>query len=250
MKNLFKKFIVRYLSGWFLIKEGRIQEILLSRYYKKVFKNIQIDLVVDVGANIGQYRDFLRKRVRYSGEIASIEPDARCYELLLKRKKNDNGWHIYKNIISSKTGFEILKQMNSSPMNSLMEPIYDTKYSALQKVINEIRINSFTMDDYIDSLYNQGLINRESKIVLKIDVQGAEHLVLSGLKRYLGNVAILQVEVSSVPLYKDSMAHYEISKRVEELGFVLSYIPPPPDDQFPIVFDYDVIYVNKELAGS
>lgn len=248
MMAKFARLVLRYLSGWFLIKEGRVQEILLSRYYQKILKNLNIDLVVDVGANIGQYRDFLRKSVGFNGEIASVEPDVRCYELLLKRKKGDSCWHIFKNIISANTGFEILKQMNSSPMNSLMEPICETKYSTLQKIINEVKISSFTMDDFIEMLCNCKLIKEDSKIILKVDVQGAEHLVLSGLKRYLDNVALLQVEVSSVPLYRNSMVHYEINRHIESLGFVLSYLPPPPDDQFPVVYDYDVIYINRKFA--
>ncbi len=46
---------------------------------KSVFKTCQIDLVLDVGANKGDFSLFLRERIGYSGQIIAFEPVAGAF---------------------------------------------------------------------------------------------------------------------------------------------------------------------------
>ena len=43
-------------------------------YLRRLFRHLSVDLVIDVGANEGQFGTFLRERVGYAGRIASFEP--------------------------------------------------------------------------------------------------------------------------------------------------------------------------------
>ena len=53
-----------------------------------------IDLVLDVGGNIGQTRDELR-RFGYRKKILSFEPLKKEHNILKKRSLNDNYWSVY-----------------------------------------------------------------------------------------------------------------------------------------------------------
>ena len=53
----------------------------------------RIDTVIDVGANIGQTADLLR-RFGYHGKIISIEPLKYCHEEITKKSTGDPGWII------------------------------------------------------------------------------------------------------------------------------------------------------------
>ncbi len=53
-----------------------------------------IDCILDVGANVGQYYDFLRDKVLYEGPIVSFEPVSRNIDRLRERARCDSAWHI------------------------------------------------------------------------------------------------------------------------------------------------------------
>src|SRR5262249_33665755 len=65
-----------------------------SYFYKRPIDFIRsrdIDLVVDVGANIGQYAESLRKD-GYAGWIVSAEPVGAVHEALAERAAGDRRW--------------------------------------------------------------------------------------------------------------------------------------------------------------
>jgi hypothetical protein len=68
--------------------------ISIIRYLRKLFSRYDIDLVVDVGANKGQYYEFLRKWVMYKGKIISFEPIRENVDILRCKKSNDDRWFI------------------------------------------------------------------------------------------------------------------------------------------------------------
>lgn len=60
--------------------------------------------------------------------------------------------------------------------------------------------------------------------LMKIDVQGAEHLVLEGAKETLKKTKLLWTEVSFQPLYEGSVTIEGIIKLCREQGFVLKHL--------------------------
>ena len=86
IKNIFKKFGLE-------IKKYNPQDdfnFLITRCIKK----FQIDCFWDVGANIGQTGESIRKH-GYTGNILSFEPQEEAYKKLLKNSFNDSKWKIY-----------------------------------------------------------------------------------------------------------------------------------------------------------
>jgi hypothetical protein len=68
----------------------KVPQLSLRNHLLGVFESYSIQCVLDVGANEGQYHDFLREQVGYQGSILSFEPNVACYEKILKRSKSDN----------------------------------------------------------------------------------------------------------------------------------------------------------------
>src|SRR5215471_3218540 len=59
----------------------------------RLLKHFGINLVFDVGANIGQYGAEMRS-LGYRGRIVSFEPLSREFEVLRKRAENDALWKV------------------------------------------------------------------------------------------------------------------------------------------------------------
>ena len=72
--------LVRYSSNWHSI--GRRMRLM---------RHLRVDLVLDVGANTGQYATELR-RYGYVGRIVSFEPQERPFRILHSRAKHDDRW--------------------------------------------------------------------------------------------------------------------------------------------------------------
>jgi hypothetical protein len=62
--------------------------------------------------------------------------------------------------------------------------------------------------------------------LLKIDVQGAEHLVIRGGKNALSKTKLVWTEVSFKPLYESSSTFIDLYHALYELGFKLMEISP------------------------
>lgn len=53
-----------------ILIEDESRNVLL----KDIINKLNIDCVIDVGANVGQFRDYLRQDLGYNKKIISIEP--------------------------------------------------------------------------------------------------------------------------------------------------------------------------------
>ena len=60
---------------------------------RSIIEKFNIDLVIDAGANEGQFAQELR--AFYSGEIFSFEPVSSVFEKLAATAASDTDWHLY-----------------------------------------------------------------------------------------------------------------------------------------------------------
>ena len=68
--------------GYEIVPLREMKERDFALHLRELLARLQIDCVLDVGANVGQYHDFLRDKVLYDGPIVSFEPVSRHVELL------------------------------------------------------------------------------------------------------------------------------------------------------------------------
>ena len=193
MIKKFKHFIQEILSIFNL----KLQ--LVSEYSTAFAINkLNISLVIDVGANSGQLGSEIR-REGYSGYIYSFEPLIEAHSRLMKRANPDVKWEVHPRCAVGDSVGEV--QMNVAG-NSYSSSIKEMLPSHSSVAPDSLKIGThkaevITLDSMLDFWQK-----RDGNIYLKIDTQGFEQEVISGATKTLKYVSAVQVELSSVELYK------------------------------------------------
>lgn len=183
-----------------------------------LLRALSVDLVVDVGANVGQYASTLR-RCGYSGHIISLEPMTAAYRELEQRAAGDRRWMPIHRAAGTKTGSVDLNVAGNSISSSLlpMLPLHKTAAPASAYVTQET-IQVARLEDIVSEQ-----LARHERPYLKVDTQGYEQPVLDGagdLRRYLA----VELEMSLRPLYDgqvlfDDLLHYLMDAGFRPIGF-------------------------------
>ena len=73
---------IAHSLGYEVTPQWRMSQLSHARQLGSVFRQLRIDTVLDVGANTGQFHDFLRQQAGFAGAIHSFgpisEPAAAC----------------------------------------------------------------------------------------------------------------------------------------------------------------------------
>ena len=177
----------------------------------------RITLVIDVGANEGQYASRLR-RLGYARRIVSFEPGAEAHRALAARARSDTRWKIAPPLaLGGESGRAQLKTGNRSDMNSLLQARAETMEAFPKLAIDsEETVEVRRLDSVLDELVGPA---PDERMFLKIDTQGYEAAVLAGTESVVGRIAGLQIEMSLVPLYEGESDYLELLRWVEAHGF-------------------------------
>lgn len=182
-----------------------------------------IDLVFDVGANIGQYAKLLRE-LGYSGRIVSFEPLLIAYSQLKVVSEKDPLWEIAPQTAIGNQEGEIIINIAGNSQSSSALPMLDAH---LESAPESAYSGSETVKlSRLDTLAKDYIKSETKSIFLKIDVQGLEKQVLEGATAILPLVKGIKLELSLVPLYKGQVLFKEMIDIVEKLGYELYGIEP------------------------
>lgn len=209
-------------------------------FLRETLDSFDIDLVLDVGANVGQFAQNLR-RIGYQGHICSFEPVGEAYAELLASLGDDHRWAGYNYALGSKDERRIINvgAHESSAMSSFLTPRFDSKFSQ-----EEIEVKR--LDGVLDEvLAATGLVN--PRIFLKMDTQGYDLEVVSGASGWLDRILGIQSELSIEPLY-EGMPHYlDALGSYESLGFKLHRLEELwRDDQSRDLIEMDCIMMRPQ----
>ena len=127
LKRTLKPTIVELLRrrGYDLTPEWKLASRPLVRHLKMLLERYHVDCVLDVGGNLGQYRDTIREDVKFSGPIVSFEPVGRYAEVLVERAKSDPNWQICRYALGSAPGRTEIHVTQSPGLNSFLAPRRD-----------------------------------------------------------------------------------------------------------------------------
>lgn len=185
-------------------------------------EKFKIDLVVDIGANTGQFASELRG-VGYKGKILSFEPLSKAHSALLQASSGDAAWTVFDRCAIGDHDGDIEINISENSVSSSLLPATElntgadakTVYVGVEKVA--IRKLDTVLPAFLD----------ESKSTfLKIDTQGFEWQVLDGAENILSGITGVMCELSLEVLYKDQRLWKEVIQRLESKGFSLWSINP------------------------
>src|SRR5690242_20042594 len=120
----------------------------LERQLRRIFERYGITLVIDVGANAGQYRDFLRERVGFDGIIHSFEPLSDLADGMRARGADDGKWHVHQHALGSKESVLSFNVMAASTFSSFRTP--DESYAEFapsSRVVRKVETSVKRLDD-------------------------------------------------------------------------------------------------------
>lgn len=174
-----------------------------------------ISLVLDVGANTGQYASRLR-RAGWAGRMVSFEPQAAAHAELMAAAAADPAWQVAPPLaLGAAAGETVLHVSNESDMSSLLEIRPDfLESSPSSSTVAEERVRVTTLAAALAEYATEA-----DRVFVKIDTQGSEAAVLDGAGAGLARVMGFQLELSLVPLYEGETTYRAMIERLSGLGF-------------------------------
>jgi FkbM family methyltransferase len=189
--------------------------------YSKLFSLLGIDLLIDVGANAGQFATLCRAH-GYQGSILSFEPSSAAHRELLKAAVSDPFWTVADRMALGAVSGEVEINIAANSFSSSILPMLDSHLSAApeSQYIQREMVPVRRLDDVLPE-------DAEScKIFLKLDVQGYEPQVLSGAAHTLTQTSAVQLEMSLLPLYEGEQLLPQMSAAMKARGFDLWDLEP------------------------
>jgi len=207
----------------------------------KILKHLAIDLVLDVGANQGQYGKSLR-RGGYRGNIISFEPLNSAFSQLKLCSKSDSLWQINNYALGNDNTNSIINISANSYSSSILS--MTNAHSNLSKesaFVGEQNIVVKTLDSVFENI-----VDSDNNIFLKIDTQGYEKKVLLGALNSLENIVGIQLEVSLIELYKEEDLFLDMINFLDSKGFkTISIESGFFDQKTGFLLQSDLIFVRK-----
>jgi FkbM family methyltransferase len=201
-------------------------EYLNERFLEEC-RGFATDAIFDIGANTGQFAQSLRAS-GYHGHIISFEPLSAAHATLVAAAAPDALWDVAERcaVGGSDTWAEINIAGNS--YSSSLLPMLDLhREAAPQSAYHGTEpCRVIALDSYID----QTFFDPTTIFGLKIDTQGYEALVLTGLRRNHDRVKVIVCEMSLAPLYADGPGISELCRQLAELGYHCVALGPEFED--------------------
>jgi FkbM family methyltransferase len=178
-------------------------------------------IIVDVGAHMGVFTIEFGKLYKIKNAIL-VEPIKELAEKM-RFDFNDFPYHIYNNVLTENDFQAVEFRINEFEETSSIFEI-KTNLEELSNISTRLLKCQSVTSRTLDSILIEQMI--EYVDLIKIDVQGAEHLVLMGGKEVLKNVRLVWVELSFKPLYFGSSVFSDVYKILVDYGFILLEISP------------------------
>ena len=205
--------------------ERRSSRICFDEALGHVLSSRNIDLVLDVGANIGDY-GLLMRRTGYSGEIFSFEPVEEPRKKLEEHALNDPFWKVFSFAAGKeKSELEMTVTNSSLDFSSFLKPneLFEKRFNYANEN-NELRIIPIERLDVV--LGKTKSFSSATRIFLKTDTQGFDLQVLEGIGEMLSQVAAIQIELSLKLIYHESPHYLKTLQFLEENGFFIAALCP------------------------
>jgi FkbM family methyltransferase len=175
-----------------------------------------ITMVVDVGANKGQYGRAIR-RAGYTGSLISFEPLPDAFVKLCSRAKADARWTCERMALGEEDGQTEIHVSENSASSSLL-PILPSHVNAEPQsaYIASVSVPLRRLDSIAPKF-----LRPIDHVWMKLDVQGYELPVLRGSPNTLLQTKVIESELSLVPLYDNQVLYREMIDYLDSLGFTL-----------------------------
>jgi FkbM family methyltransferase len=200
----------------------------------------RIDVVLDVGANEGQFAAKLR-RLGFTGAIVSFEPDPRAFTRLAERHGRDAAWKGHPIALGDSDGTTAFNLAKHSVLSSFLTPVQTGNLS------RPVEVQVRRLDHMWDEIFAGG---HSPRVLLKTDTQGFDLHVLRGASACLDRVTGILAELPVLPIYEESPSLHESLAEYRSAGFDLvdlSIVNRTPDGR---VLEFDGLFINRSAVAQ
>ncbi|MCC2113721.1 MAG: FkbM family methyltransferase [Hyphomicrobiales bacterium] len=217
LKSKIRKFIPfpkrKTLRKWFPPFETRNIVHLLDRN--------RISVVLDVGANRGQYAERLRSG-GYRGRIVSFEPLAEPHRILSAAAARDSNWTVFRPVaLGAEAGSVTINVYEDDSLSSAHQFTAEAAGEKGRGLDHSETVDLVPLAALFDEL-----VGSDDRAFLKIDVQGTEFDVLKGAAPVIDRIFGLQVELPLAPMYAGEATLTDLVGHITDLGFTMTFVAP------------------------
>lgn len=236
-------------AGLRIVPEWRMRNLPQATYLTHLFEWLDIDCVFDVGANGGQYHDFLRAHVGFSGQIISFEPNPVQLDRLRRRVGDDPHWRIVPLALGREAGRASFNVMESDQFSSFLQPHHGEVQMFVEgnRVVQRVEVEVATLADLTATLLAESGCSRP---YLKLDTQGFDLPIIQGAGEALPRFMALQSEASVKPIYVGAPSFSDLIADVVGRGFEVSAVFPNNPEHFPLMVEFDCHFVRRDLVPA
>jgi FkbM family methyltransferase len=233
-------------AGYRIIPKWRLKNHVFADHLIALFSVLHTDIVLDVGANRGQYHDFLRDHVGFTGPIWSFEPIPELASQLELRAKSDPAWRIFHTALGATAGTLALNVMQSNQFSSFLLPT--DEHTTLYQDSNAVARRQDVPVTTLDALFAEHAADfAGANIYLKMDTQGFDLEVLKGGQTSLPRIAALQTELCITPIYQGMPSYIDVLQYLERSGFSPSAFFAVNDTEPHKTVELDCCMVNNRM---
>lgn len=247
-------------TGYRLVADNQLEHAAFARHLQRLLEAIDVQCVLDVGAHVGEYRNFLRNEIGYTGWIVSFEPVRTSVATLKELAKTDDRWIVCGFALGSENRTKQINVMRFDGLSSFLNPNnHETEQFRELNVIDHTEtVEVRTLHSAMESLTrshpsaftsikdsfepNEGRQN----IFLKMDTQGFDLEVIKGAGDAISRIAGLQTELSILPIYEGIPVYQHALGELEHMGYDISGIYPIVRDSLLRVVEFDCVMVRRD----
>lgn len=205
--------LVRKGSPALTIRSGKAASLARRKLF---LDEERIDVILDVGANAGQYA-LETRALGYTNRIVSFEPLTAAYTSLEREAAHDENWQAVNLALGDAAGSVEINIAGNSYSSSILPMLEEheradpTSRYTDKETIRVERLDSIA-DEYLSS---------PDRAFMKIDTQGYEAKVLDGAVATLRRIRGVQLEMSLTPMYEGELLMSELVELMNAHGFQL-----------------------------
>jgi FkbM family methyltransferase len=234
-------------EAWLQVVARRLGRELVKRkrhptldvHLSLLFESLDVNCVLDVGANRGQFGEGLRAG-GYTGWIVSFEPVNSVFQRLQQRAAADDHWRAWDFGLGRENTQQPIHVAEDATLSSFLAPnAYGQRRFERAQVVAQESVEVRRLDDVFDEVMP---FIADPRIFLKLDTQGYDLEVVAGARRVLERVVGLQSELSVISIYDGMPDYLTALKHFHELGFeVTGLYPVTRDRESLVVIELDCV---------
>jgi FkbM family methyltransferase len=187
-------------------------------HLKVLLRRHPVDLMIDVGANVGQFGREIRA-LNPGVPLYSFEPNPPVFQELQALAASDPLWRTFNVALGAEEGEITLNVTASDDFSSVLAPnaLGQELYRQSVRSAGQVQVRMRRLDDVFREAGGD-----QRNILFKMDTQGYDKQVMLGGTEVLRRSAIVLTECSIQPIYEAGLAFIDALNFMTDAGFVLS----------------------------